>query len=237
MTAEAATVNVLFDLDGTLTDPGEGFVGCIAYALSNLDCRTYSHGEIRKHVGPPLEETLGHFLDGDDSKIKAAVALYRERYGREGYLENTVYPGIEKALRALRANGLTLFVATSKPVIFAERIVAHFGLMGFFQGIYGSQFDGTHSNKTQLIAHVLKRESLVAASTVMIGDRRHDVVGALANGVLPIGALWGYGSREELSDAGAVLLCEHPLQMPAILSSNNLMQPTGHQRPAADQGR
>jgi phosphoglycolate phosphatase len=236
MTAEVATVNVFFDLDGTLTDPGEGFVACITHALSNLDCRTYSHAEIRKHVGPPLEETLAHLLDGDDSKIKAAVALYRERYGREGYLENTVYPGIEKALRALRTNGLALFVATSKPVIFAERILAHFGLKGFFQGIYGSQFDGTHSNKAQLIAHVLKRESLVAASTVMIGDRRHDVVGALANGVRPIGALWGYGSREELSNAGAVLLCEHPSHLPAILSSKTLMQPTGHQRLAADQG-
>jgi phosphoglycolate phosphatase len=237
MTGAAATVNVLFDLDGTLTDPGEGFVACITHALRNVDCRSYSHAELRKHVGPPLEETLGHLLNGDDSKVKAAVALYRERYGSEGYLENAVYPGIENALRALKTSGLALFVATSKPIAFAERILAHFELKGFFQGIYGSQFDGTHSNKTQLIAHILKRESLIAASTVMIGDRGHDVVGALANGVRPIGALWGYGSKEELSGAGARLLCEHPSQLPAILSSNNLMQPTVRERPAADQGR
>jgi len=234
MTVAAATVNVLFDLDGTLTDPGDGFVACITHALRNLDCSSYSHAEIRKHVGPPLEETLGRLLNGDDSKVKAAVALYRERYGSEGYLENTVYPGVENALRALKADGLAMFVATSKPIAFAERILAHFELKGFFHGIYGSQFDGTHSNKAQLIAHILKCESLTAASTVMVGDRGHDVVGALANAVRPIGALWGYGSRQELSDAGAAFLCERPSQLPALLSSNNLMQPTGKKPPAAD---
>jgi phosphoglycolate phosphatase len=234
MTASAATVNVLFDLDGTLTDPGDGFVACITYALRKLDCRPYSHAEIRKHVGPPLEETLKHLLDGESSKIDAAVALYRQRYSSEGYLQNAVYPGVEAALRALRANRAALFVATSKPLIFAERILAHFGLKDFFQGIYGSQLDGTHSNKAQVISHVLDSESLAATSTVMIGDRAHDVLGALANGVCPIGALWGYGSREELSSAGAALLCEHPSQVPTILSSNRLMQPTGRERPAAD---
>jgi phosphoglycolate phosphatase len=117
-------------------------------------------------------------------------------------------------------------VATSKPLVFADRILAHFGLKDFFQGIYGSSFDGTHSSKSQLIAHVLSSESLATASTAMIGDRAHDVVGALANEVCPIGALWGYGSPEELSNAGAAFLCEHPSQLPTILSSNRLMRPT-----------
>lgn len=234
MTASAATVNVLFDLDGTLTDPGDGFVSCITYALSKLDCRAYSHAEIRKHVGPPVEETLKHLLDGDKPKIQAAVALYRERYGSEGYLENAVYPGIKQILRRLRANGAALFVATSKPSVFAERILVHFGLEDYFRGIYGSKLDGTHSNKAQLISHLLKSECLAAASTVMVGDRAHDVAGALVNGVRPIGALWGYGSREELLNAGATLLCEHPSQVPLILSSNNLTQPIGCEPPAAD---
>ena len=227
-------MNVLFDLDGTLTDPGDGFVSCVTYALSKLDCRAYSHAEIRKHVGPPLEETLRHLLDGNDSKVEAAVALYRARYGSEGYLENAVYPGIERALGALRADGAALFVATSKPSIFAARILAHFGLSDYFQAIYGSELDGTRSNKAQLISHLLQRQSLAAASTVMIGDRAQDVAGALANGVRPIGALWGYGSREELSNAGATLLCEHPSQLPTMLSSHNLMQPAGGERRAAD---
>lgn len=185
-------MNVLFDLDGTLTDPGDGFVSCITYALSKLDCRPRSHADIRKHVGPPLEETLKQLLDGDGAKVPAAVALYRERYGSEGYLENAVYPEIEQVLDALKANGAALFVATSKPAVFAERILSHFGLGSYFQGIYGSGLDGTHAKKAQLISHLLKSERLAAHATFMIGDRAQDVAGALLNGVRPIGALWEY---------------------------------------------
>lgn len=227
MTATVATVNALLDLDGTLTDPGDGFVNCVTHALSRLNCLNHSPSEIRKHVGPPLEETLGKLLDGNHVQLQAAVAPYRERYGTKGYLENTVYPGIERALEDLRRKGIALFVATSKPSVFAKQILEHFGLADLFQGIYGSEFDGTHSNKTQLIAHILTAESLAHRSTVMIGDRAHDVVGALANGVRPIGVLWGYGTREELANAGATAFCEHPSQMTGLLSSNALMQRAG----------
>ena len=205
-----AGVNALFDLDGTLTDPGDGFVRCVTHALSVLNCPGHSPREIRKHVGPPLEETLGKLLDGDRAKVRAAVALYRERYATEGYLENKVYPGIERALEDLRREGVALFVATSKPSVFARRILEHFRLADLFQGIYGSELDGTRSNKAQLIEHILTAESLVRGSTVVIGDRAHDMVGALANGVRPIGVLWGYGTRDELANAGATALCEHP---------------------------
>jgi len=214
-----ATVNALFDLDGTLTDPGDGFVRCITHALSTLNCLRHSAAEIRRHVGPPLEETLAKLLDGDAVKVAAAVSLYRERYAAEGYLENSVYPGIEETLHELRNRGIALFVATSKPSVFARRILAHFGLTRFFQGIYGSELDGTHSNKAHLIAHILRTESLAQASTVMIGDRAQDVAGASANGTHAIGALWGYGTREELVNAGAVNLCERPSQLLEILST------------------
>lgn len=229
-----ATVNALFDLDGTLTDPGEGFVNCVTHALSSLDCPKYSASEIRRHVGPPLEETLRILLHGDEPKVQAAVALYRERYASHGYLENAVYPGIESTLEQLRHRGVALFVATSKPSRFAERILEHFRLTRFFQGLYGSELDGTHSNKALLIAHVLRTESLAPGSTAMIGDRAHDVVGAVANGVRPIGALWGYGSREELAGAGAAVFCEDPSQVIEALSSGPLVQATGHERPAPD---
>lgn len=222
MTATVATVNALFDLDGTLTDPGEGFVNCVTHALSRLNCPKYSPSEIRRHIGPPLEETLGTLLNGDNAKVQAAVALYRERYGSQGYLENAIYPGIEGTLNELRHKGIALFVATSKPSLFAKRILEHFRLTHFFQGIYGSEFDGTRSNKAQLIDHVLRAEYLSRASTAMIGDRAHDVVGAVANGVRPIGVLWGYGSREELANAGATSFCEHPSQVIEALSSNPL---------------
>lgn len=123
-----ATTSALFDLDGTLTDPGDGFVRCIMHALSELNCLRHSPAEIRRHVGPPLHETLGKLLHGDETKVHAAVTLYRERYGSEGYLENAVYPGIEAALQELSDRGIALFVATSKPSVFAIRILEHFGL-------------------------------------------------------------------------------------------------------------
>ncbi len=213
-----ATVNALFDLDGTLTDPGDGFVNCVTHALSKLNGPTHAPAEIRRHVGPPLEETLEKLLDGDQAKVQAAVALYRERYGSVGYLENAVYPGIRKALEELKAREVALFVATSKPSVFAGRILEHFGLAHLFRGIHGSEFDGTRANKAHLIAHVLAVESLTRASTVMFGDRSHDVAGALANGVRPVGVLWGYGTREELAGAGAVALCEDPSQIAAVLA-------------------
>lgn len=208
--AGSASLNVLFDLDGTLTDPGEGFVACVSYALSKLECRPYARDEIRKHVGPPLEETLARLIE-DPVKIPAAVAFYRERYASVGYLENAVYPGIEDALRALHSEGMRLFVATSKPAVYAERIVAHFGLGRFFRGIYGSELDGARSNKTELLGHLLEKEGI--ASAVMVGDRAQDMIAARAHGVHPIGALWGYGSREELAAAGAAVLCERPADL------------------------
>jgi phosphoglycolate phosphatase len=113
---------------------------------------------------------------------------------------------------------MALFVATSKPTVYARRILEHFGLAHLFSGIYGSEFDGTRSNKAELIAHLLSDKALEPASTVMIGDRAHDVVGALANGVRPIGALWGYGTREELAGAGATQFCERPSQLPETLA-------------------
>ena len=206
-------MNVLFDLDGTLTDPGEGFVACVSYALSRLECRPCHDYEIRKHVGPPLEETLARLID-DPSKIPAAVALYRERYGAQGYLENAVYPGIEAALDTLHSEGSTLFVATSKPTVFATRILEHFGLSRYFRRVYGSELDGTRSNKTELLRHICERENICGG--MMVGDRAQDIVAALAVGLTPVGALWGYGSREELEQAGARHLCLLPAGLTSV---------------------
>jgi phosphoglycolate phosphatase len=203
-------VNVLFDLDGTLTDPGDGFVACISYALAKLECPACSPAEIRRHVGPPLEETLARLIE-DQAKIPAAVAFYRERYAAKGYLENAVYSGIEDALQRLQAAGANLFVATSKPTVFAERILEHFGLRRYFRAVYGSELDGTRSNKKALLGHLRNRERISAAA--MIGDRAEDMRGARANGLVAVGALWGYGSRQELAAAGAERLCERPADL------------------------
>lgn len=146
------------------------------------------------------------------------MGFYRERYASQGFRENAVYPGMEAALGELRSRGLALFVATSKPAVYAGRILEHFGLRHFFSAVYGSELDGTRSNKAQLLAYLLDRECLVPAETVVVGDRAQDVAGALANGMRPVGALWGYGSREELAAAGAVAFCERPCGLPACLS-------------------
>jgi len=218
----AAPMNILFDLDGTLTDSSPGFIASIRHALLKLDHPVPPDAEIQGYIGPPLEATLASLLGSDSAEhLAAGIAHYRERYGRQGLFENSVYPGIPEALALLRDAGATLFVATSKPHVFACRILEHFGLQPYFKAIYGSELDGRLSNKAELIAHLLAAESLAPAVTFMVGDRLHDVRGALANGVTPIGILWGFGSQAELVEAGAQLFCHHPSQLQAMLQAGS----------------
>jgi phosphoglycolate phosphatase len=219
-------VNVLFDLDGTLTDPREGIVACLKYALLGLGHDCPSDLDLARFIGPPLKESFAVLLHTADRKqINAAVELYRQRFSSKGMLENTVYPGIHSALTTLRGRGALLFVTTSKPRVFAERIVEHFGLKEYFCAVYGSELDGTRSDKGELIAHVLQAESLSPHSTVMVGDRAHDILGAKAHAVFPIGVLWGYGSSDELIAAGATTLCAKPETLDNMLLSNSNLNP------------
>jgi len=219
-------VNVLFDLDGTLTDPREGIVACLKYALLGLGHDCPSDLDLARFIGPPLKESFAVLLHTADRKqINAAVELYRQRFSSKGMLENTVYPGIHSALTTLRGRGALLFVTTSKPRVFAERIVEHFGLKEYFCAVYGSELDGTRSDKGDLIAHVLQAESLSPHSTVMVGDRAHDILGAKAHAVFPIGVLWGYGSSDELIAAGATTLCAKPETLDNMLLSNSNLNP------------
>jgi phosphoglycolate phosphatase len=219
-------VNVLFDLDGTLTDPREGIVACLKYALLGLGHNCPSDLDLARFIGPPLKESFAVLLHTTDRKqINAAVELYRQRFSSKGMLDNTVYPGIHSALTTLRGRGALLFVTTSKPRVFAERIVEHFGLKEYFCAVYGSELDGTRSDKGELIAHVLQAESLSPHSTVMVGDRAHDILGAKAHAVFPIGVLWGYGSSDELIAAGATTLCAKPETLDNMLLSNSNLNP------------
>jgi Predicted phosphatases len=204
-------MNILLDLDGTLTDPRTGFIASIRYALESLGLEVPPDSTIASRIGPPLEETLAEFLgENHRNDLSSAVALYRERYSASGLYENTVYDGIPRALAQLHERGDRLYLATSKPGIFAGRILEHFGLSSYFTSIYGSGLDGSLSDKTQLIAHILEREGLSLRSSVMIGDRMYDVKGALRNGISVYGALWGYGSRLELEAAGAEIFLAQP---------------------------
>ena len=213
-------MNVLIDLDGTLSDPAMGMVACVKHALRELKLTAPADRELTKYIGPPIEETFSDLLGTDDkAQIANAVRLYRERYSTEGLFQNTVYPGVPGALKTLVNDGATLYLATSKPQVFAERILAHFGLARHFCAVYGSGLDGTRSNKVELIGHLLKAESITAGAACMVGDRSHDVLGAKANGVRAIGVLWGFGSREELLSAGASALCESPALLPEMIAA------------------
>jgi phosphoglycolate phosphatase len=207
---------LLFDLDGTLTDPREGIVGCIRHALERLGCGAPPDPELDICIGPPLRESFCRLAG--EALADAAVEPYRERFRVTGMFENRVYPGIPEALAALGAAGWRLLVVTSKPAVFAERIVRHFELSPHFAAVYGSELSGLRADKGELIAHVLASESIAPERALMIGDRSHDVVGARKNGVRSAGVLWGYGTREELQAAGAGRLYESVAMLQAELA-------------------
>lgn len=212
--------NVLFDLDGTVTDSREGIIACLKYALAESGCDCPNDVTLASHIGVPLKECFPILMASNDAvRVDAAIALYRERFALQGMFENMLYPGILAVLPRLRDLGAALFVVTSKPRVFAERIVHYFQLGSHFRAVYGSELDGTRSSKVDLIRYVLDAESLSPESTCMVGDRAQDMAGALANGVFPIGALWGYGSRAELVEAGARVLCETPALLREVVSS------------------
>jgi phosphoglycolate phosphatase len=214
-------MNVLFDLDGTLTDPKEGILACFKYALDRLEVEAPTDSELQQFIGPPLQESFAVlFGPGKRETINRAVSLYRERFTAQGMFENQIYPGVKQALARLLVANCSLYLATAKPRVFAERIVEHFGLAHCFREVYGSDLDGTNADKSKLIGQILRAEPLAALETIMVGDRSHDMIGARSNGVFAVGALWGYGSKAELVSAGASVLCESPSDLPAILLSS-----------------
>lgn len=213
-------MHLLFDLDGTLTDPFPGITKCIQHALVSLGRPPPSAESLRWCIGPPLKKSFATLLGSKDAHLAdVALVKYRERFSSVGLFENDVYPEIEGVLDELRKCGHSLHVATSKPTVFAERIVEHFGLRKYFLSVDGSELDGTRSGKAILIAHILKREVIAPSDVVMIGDREHDMFGARQNGVAGLGVLWGYGPREELVAAGAYACAAAPSDLYALIGT------------------
>jgi phosphoglycolate phosphatase len=212
--------NVLLDLDGTVTDPLEGIAGCIRHAMRCMRLEAPNEDELRGAIGPPLRQSFARLLSrrGAEARVEEAMRSYRERFSTVGLLENRVYPGVPEMLSELNAAGCRLFIATSKPTVFARRIVDHFELSGHFADVYGSELDGRLENKADLIRFLLEEEGIAANDVAMIGDRSHDVVGAKANGILSVGVLWGYGSREELE--GADVRCDSPDEVVRFLTGD-----------------
>jgi phosphoglycolate phosphatase len=207
----STTDAILFDLDGTLTDPLVGITTSVQHALHGLGGIPRTQAELARYIGPPLRGTFALLLETEDPLvIEHAMGLYRERYGVLGLFENEVYPGVHAMLTELHAAGYALYIATGKPRIYAQKIVEHFDMHPYFRGVYGSELDGRFDNKAELLEHLLREEKIEAPRAVMIGDRSHDIVAAKANGIPSIGITYGYGSLEELTEAGADRILASP---------------------------
>lgn len=220
--SQAATV--IFDLDGTLTDSGPGILRSTRFALERLNAEDGvdrpipAEAELNWIIGPPLGESFVKLVGAD--RAPALLDYYRERYATIGLFENSLYAGVTEALDRLTALEFRLYVATSKVEVYAREILDHFGLTPYFAQIYGSEMDGGRAAKNELLGYLLDRERLAPSpDVVMIGDRRHDALGARAVGISAIGALWGYGDAEELTAAGADPLIETPSEIPAAVAS------------------
>ena len=210
--------NVLLDLDGTLTDPATGITNCIAYALTRVDVAAPSPNDLHFAIGPPLRGSFATLLKTNDTVlIERAMVLYRERFAETGLFENIVYNGVPEMLTDLKARNYRLLLATAKPHVYARRILAHFNLATPFDGIYGSELDGTRQHKADLLRYLLERENIDPSSAVMIGDRHHDIDAARVHGCRAIGVTYGYGSAEELAHADR--LCDSPAHIAETIVS------------------
>lgn len=212
---------LLFDLDGTLTDPKVGITTCVQYALKAFGIEESNLDKLEPFIGPPLKNSFMEFYDMTDEQAEAAVEKYRERFRDIGLFENEVYIGIPEMLKKLQKKGMHLAVASSKPTVYVERILEHFGMKQYFEVIVGSELDGRRVNKDEVVSEALRQlfgEKAVEHDKVyMIGDRKFDVEGARAQGVESVGVSYGYGSLVELQEAGADYIVESPGELSCFL--------------------
>lgn len=196
---------LLFDLDGTLTDPKEGICTCVQYALASFGIEEPDLDKLEPFIGPPLKDSFMEFYQMDEEQAQAAVEKYRERFRDKGIFENKIYDGIPEMLRTLQARGMTLAVASSKPTVFVEKILEHFKIAQYFKVVVGSELDGSRANKDEVVAEALRRlfdgRTVERDKVYMIGDRKFDVEGAHVAGVESVGVTYGYGGIEELKSA------------------------------------
>jgi phosphoglycolate phosphatase len=207
--------SLFLDLDGTLTDPKVGITRCVQYALERLNVEVPPADELTWCIGPPLLESFEHML-GNNAVARTALAHYRERFSDVGWCENEVYDGVPEALGRLASSGLTLYVATSKPEVYARRIIEHFGLAQWFERLFGPTLEGQRVRKHDLLAFALEQTGVSSAAALMIGDRSHDILGAHANGIGSVAVLYGYGTRDELEDAGAQRFIASPSDLETL---------------------
>ncbi|MCF7790480.1 MAG: HAD hydrolase-like protein [Victivallales bacterium] len=209
--------NILFDLDGTIIEPKEGITKSIQYAMEKLGYEPPDSEDLLWCIGPPLYESFQILFDKKDRDfILHAVDVYREYYSKKGIFEHTLYSGITRLLKQLKSKNFKVFIATSKPGVMAEKIIEYHSFGNLFDGIYGCELDGTNSKKTELLKYLLVKEQLKAEDSLMVGDRKHDIIGGKENSLMTCGVLYGYGSIEELKIAGADFIIEKPDELLSI---------------------
>lgn len=227
---------LLFDLDGTLTDPKLGITTCVQYALAHFGIDEPDLDKLEPFIGPPLKDSFMEFYHMDESQAQAAVDKYRERFRDTGIFENKVYAGIPKTLQTLNARGMHLAVASSKPTVFVERILEHFHIAKYFKVVVGSELDGTRVEKDQVVEEALRQlfggKPVEKEKVYMIGDRRFDVEGARAQGVESVGVTYGYGSMDELKEAKAdyIVRSVEELRKFLLRGTEELQKPTSFQK-------
>ncbi|MCR1960369.1 phosphoglycolate phosphatase [Thomasclavelia cocleata] len=207
---------ILFDLDGTLTDPMMGITKSVRYALNYYGINVDSLNDLLPYIGPPLRDSFKEFYGFDDDKANEAVNKYREYFATEGIFDNKVYEGIPECLQKLKDAGKILLVATSKPEKFAKQIIEYFDLDKYFDFIGGSEFNG-REKKADVIKYVLKANHIDASKAIMVGDRRYDIIGAHENDLPCVGVLYGYGSLEELKGNRADYLADTIIELTSLL--------------------
>lgn len=207
----------LFDLDGTLTDPAIGITNSVMHALEKYDIHVADRSELYPFIGPPLDYSFKTFYGFSDEQAVQAIKYYREYFSVTGLFENKVYDGIPEMFEALKDKGVTIALATSKPYEFSVRILEHFDLMKYFDHVGAATMDGRISKKADVISNLLNKMGAQGKDEIlMVGDRFHDIEGAKANDLKSAGVLWGYGSKEELQNAGAEYILSEPSEIPKL---------------------
>ena len=208
---------ILFDLDGTLTDPFLGITRSVAYSLKSFGIEVDDLETLKSFIGPPLDVSFREYYHMDEAQSWKAVEKYREYFSKKGLFENKVYEGMEDFLQSLLNMDMKLYVCTSKPEVFAKEILDHFSLTPYFTGIYGATLDGSLKNKGDVIAHCIKQEQLNIQDCMMVGDRQHDIVGAHQNQIPCIGVLYGYGSLEEFQEYHCDYIAKDLIELKKII--------------------
>lgn len=210
--------SILFDLDGTITNSAEGIIQAVLFAVKQLGLKTPNEEQLYSFIGPPLADSFEKLYGLNDQEVEKAVAYYREYYQEKGIFESHVYKGIPEVLASLKEKGCQLYLATSKPEIYAKQILNYFNLTHYFKGIYGASLDGKRSKKGDVIQYALKEANILNLSeTIMIGDRSHDILGAKENELASIGVLYGFGNQYELEIAGASYIVSTPTEIISLL--------------------